>query len=150
MGTMVAPGVGSVIGGIIGSMGAGTAAGFVTDKVASLFLKSDAEEMQPIIEKVASAIQAEYLLSENETKHFVESLSKRLNGKTLKDMFASKDREKFAENLATPLAEEEVSKRKKIKGDIDEEIEEGLVEALKEIAEGEQVDNNREPAEDSR
>lgn len=150
LGTMVAPGVGSVIGGIIGSMGAGTAAGFVTDKVASLFLKSDAEEMQTIIEKVASAIQAEYLLSENETKHFVESLSKRLNGKTLKDMFASKDREKFAEDLATPLAEEEVSKRKKIKGDIDEEIEEGLVEALKEIAEGEQVDNNREPAEDSR
>ena len=57
-------------------------------------------------------------------------------------MFASKDRGKFAEGLAIPLAETEVSKRRQIKGNIDDEIEEGLVEALKEIAEGEQVDND--------
>lgn len=142
LGTLVAPGIGSMIGGVIGSMSAGTAAGFVTDKVASIFLKSDAEEMQTIVEKIALEIQADYLLSEDETKHFVESLSERLNGKVLKDMFASKDREKFAEGLAIPLAETEVSKRRQIKGNIDDVIEEGLVEALKEIAEGEQVDND--------
>lgn len=126
LGTLVAPGIGSVVGGLVGSMGAGAAAGAITSKIAGRFIKDDAEEMQVIIEEHIGAVCFDNLLSEDEAKRLVETLSKKLSDKTLKDMYASKDRLAFLEALTQPMVEKVLSDRPRIAGNLDEAIEEGL------------------------
>ncbi|WP_137655269.1 hypothetical protein [Bifidobacterium moukalabense] len=149
LGTMIMPGVGSIVGGLIGSMSGGVAAGALTNKVVGHFIKDDAEEMQHIIQKQVEAMCVDNLMNNDEVKELVNGLSGKLSGSKLKDMYVSKDRERFVEKMAAPLLDEILAKRPKIKGNIDDEIEQGLISLLNELAEkGESVEDTGASEED--
>ena len=114
IGSAILPGAGTVIGGIIGSVGAGAVAGKASEKILGTFIEDDAKEMVRIIEGVFTEMVSEYLLNQKEAEKSVDKLSNKLTGKILKDMFASEDRKLFAENLLTPIIENEVAKRRQI------------------------------------
>lgn len=134
-GTLVMPGVGTVVGGLVGSAGAGAVANIVTNKLMGIFIKDDADEMLEIVESQVAVAATDYLMSEDEVKSLVSSISKELDGKTLKDMYASKDRDAFVCELIAPHAKKLVGKRPRIEGSYDTEIESGLIEVLKDLAE---------------
>lgn len=115
IGTLIAPGAGSVIGGILGSMLAGTISSLAAEALIAPFYESDAEEMYSIISDQFLLLCDEYLISEEEGKKIVYKLKSKLVGDTLKDMYASKDRNKFAYELMEPLFVEQVKNRKQIK-----------------------------------
>ena len=93
------PGVGAVVGGLIGSIGVGGIGGKAANTVMGEFIEDDAEEMVRIIEKVFSKLSEEYLLNSKEAEQAVNQLQSILTGGLLKDMFASSNREEFAKNL---------------------------------------------------
>lgn len=110
-GSAILPGVGTVIGGIVGSLVGGAAAGKATNAVVGTFIEDDADEMVEIIQAVFTDMASEYLLSNKEAEKSVDKLRDKLDGKTLKDMFASSDRERFARNMFIPIIEKETAKR---------------------------------------
>lgn len=134
VGSAILPGVGSIVGGLIGSIGAGAVAGKTTEAVLGNFIEDDAEEMVKIIEKIFGELAVDYLLNQKEAEKAVDRLGEKLGGKILKDMFASKDRKKFAKELVTPIVENEVSKRKHIQELTAEEMTRGLKEVLEDIS----------------
>ena len=110
-GSAILPGVGTVIGGIAGSLVGGAAAGKATNAVVGTFIEDDADEMVEIIQAVFTDMASEYLLSNKEAEKSVDKLRDKLDGKILKDMFASSDRKRFARNMLTPIIEKEIAKR---------------------------------------
>lgn len=106
--------VGAVAGGLIGSVAGGTAAGKATDTVLGAFIEDDAEEMVSIIQKQFEILAVNYLLSNREAEKSADALQEQLNGKLLKNMYASGNREEFAQNLLLPIVENQASRRKKI------------------------------------
>lgn len=110
-GSVLLPGVGTVIGGIAGSLVGGAAAGKATNAVVGAFIEDDADEMVKIIQDVFTDMASEYLLSNKEAEKSVDKLRDILDGKMLKNMFASSDRKQFARNMLVPIIEKEVSKR---------------------------------------
>lgn len=134
LGTTILPGVGTVVGGLIGSIAAGAAAGKTTDTILGSFIEDDADEMIRIIQKEFEQLAQDYLLNQKEAEKSVDRLGETLDGKKLKDMFASKDRRTFARNLLTPIIENEVKKRKHISKISDEQMAKSLREVLESIA----------------
>lgn len=110
-GSAILPGVGTVMGGIAGSFLGGVVAGKTTNAVVGTFIEDDADEMVATIQNVFTDMASEYLLSNKEAEKSVDKLKDKLDGKTLKDMFASSDREKFARDILAPIIEKETSKR---------------------------------------
>lgn len=110
-GSALLPGVGTVIGGIAGSLVGGAVAGKATNAVVGAFIEDDADEMVKIIQDVFTDMASEYLLSNKEAEKSVDKLRDILDGKMLKNMFASSDRKQFARNMLVPIIEKEVSKR---------------------------------------
>ncbi len=108
------PIVGTIVGGLIGSVAVGTAAGKATDTVLDAHIKDDAEEMISIIQKQFEILAVNYLLSSMEAEKSADTLQEKLNGKILKDMYASDNREEFAQNLLLPIVENQTNRRKKI------------------------------------
>lgn len=106
--------IGGIIGGLAGSLLAGGASSKISNVALSVFIEDDAEEMVNIIENVFKDMAVEYLLNEDEANRIVKKLSKKLTGKSLRDMFASDDRKNFARNLLTDLVEEEIRNREHI------------------------------------
>lgn len=106
-GSAILPGIGTVIGGIAGSLVGGAAGGKATNAVVGTFIENDADEMVEIIQAVFTDMASEYLLSNKEAEKSVD----KLDGKILKDMFASSDRKRFARNMLTPIIEKETAKR---------------------------------------
>ena len=113
-GSAILPGPGTLIGGLAGSFLGGAAAGKVSDAVVGEFIEDDADEMVNIIQKEFTNLASEYLLNNKEAEKSVDKLKDQLDGKTLKDMFASENREEFARSLLIPIVENEISKRKVI------------------------------------
>ncbi len=113
-GTAIFPGVGTIIGGLVGSVAAGAAAGKVTNTVLDVFIEDDADEMVEIIQQEFTKMAGEYLLNQKEAERAVDRLSRELDGKLLKDMFAEDNRSAFAYTLLKPIIEREVSSREKI------------------------------------
>lgn len=114
-GSAILPGVGTVIGGIVGSIVGGSAAGKATNAVVGAFIEDDADEMVKIIQDVFIDMASEYLLSNKEAEKSVDKLQDILDGKMLKNMFASDDRRQFARDMLIPIIEKEVSKREIIR-----------------------------------
>lgn len=139
------PGVGTVVGGVIGSLGGGTAVGAAVKAITGLFIKDDAEQMCAIIEEEIQNTATDYLMNEEEVKRLVEFVNGKLDGKTLKDMFASKDRPGFVRALMEEEAKAIAKDRPAIGGNIDGEIVNGLVSVLKEAVEG-GANGNQVPA----
>lgn len=114
-GSAILPGVGTVIGGIVGSIVGGSAAGKATNAVVGAFIEDDADKMVKIIQDVFTDMASEYLLSNKEAEKSVDKLQDILDGKMLKNMFASDDRRQFARDMLIPIIEKEVSKREIIR-----------------------------------
>ena len=148
LGTLVMPGAGSIVGGLIGSMGGGAAAGALTNKIVGHFIKDDAEEMQRIIQKKVEEICVDNLMNKNEVDELVDNLSKDLSGNKLKDMHASKDRERFVDEMVEPLVDGILAKRPRITGNVDDEIEQGLVDLLNELTEEAEADESARTSEE--
>lgn len=139
VGSTILPGVGTVVGGLIGSIGAGAVAGKATDAVLGNFIEDDADEMVRIIEKVFGELAIDYLLNQKEAEKSVDRLGEKLDGKLLKDMYATEDRKAFTQKFIAPIIENEVSKRKHVSALSDEEMTRGLKEVLEEIADNTKV-----------
>lgn len=132
-GSAILPGIGTVIGGIAGSLVGGVVAGKATNAVTGTFIEDDADEMVRIIQDEFTDMASEYLLNNKEAENIVDALKGDLSGGTLKEMFASSDRRKFAKDLLKKHIEKEVSKRKKITMPSQEEMQKSLREVLEEI-----------------
>ncbi len=134
IGSAILPGVGTIIGGLIGSIAAGAAAGKVTNAVLGTFIEDDADEMVRIIEGEFQDLAVDYLINKQEADHIIDRLSEELDGKKLKDMFASSNRRKYASNLLIPIIESEVKKRKVVKALTNEQVIDSVKEVLEEIS----------------
>lgn len=134
IGSMIFPGVGTFVGGLIGAIGAGGISGKVSDSVIGEFIEDDAEEMVRIIEKVFTEMCQEYLLNQKEAENVVDSLKHELTGGTLKDMYASGNREAFAKDLLTPLMDKIIARRQVIHMPTNEQMVESLKEVLEKLA----------------
>jgi hypothetical protein len=132
-GSAIFPGVGTIIGGIAGSLVGGAAAGKATDAVMGTFIEDDADQMVKIIQDTFTDMASEYLLSNKEAEKTVDKLKDELDGKMLKDMFASSDRKKFARELLTPIIEKETSKREVIHALSEEQMINSVKLVLEEI-----------------
>ena len=133
-GSAILPGIGTVVGGLAGSILGGAAAGKVTNTVVGVFVEDDADEMVKIIENVFTEMASEYLLSQKEAEKSVDCLRDKLDGKTLKNMYASSDKKKFARNLLTPIIEREISCRTMIPALTQTQMISSIREVLEEIA----------------
>lgn len=133
-GSAIFPGVGMIIGGLAGSMLAGTAAGKVSDSVVGAFVEDDADEMVKIIEDVFTDMASEYLLSQKEAEKSVDRLRDKLDGKTLKSMYASSDRSAFAREFLTPIIERETVCRPVIHALTQNQMTSSIRQVLEEIS----------------
>ena len=134
VGSMVFPGFGTIVGGLIGSVIGGAAAGKATDTVLGSFIEDDADEMIRIIQKEFEDLAQDYLLNQKEAEKSVDKLSNILDGKMLKDMYASSDRSEYARNLLIPIIENEVKKRKYVGKVTNKQMVRSLKEVLEDIS----------------
>ena len=141
-GSAIFPGVGTIIGGITGSLIGGAAAGKVSNAVVGEFIEDDADEMVKIIQDVFTDMASEYLLNNKEAEKAVDKLRDKLDGKVLKDMFASSDRKEFARKLLTPIIETETSKREVIHNLSSEQMVDSIRSVLEEINDTYEADKN--------
>ena len=141
-GSAILPGVGTVIGGIAGSFLGGAAAGKVSNAVVGEFIEDDADEMVKIIQDVFTDMASEYLLCNKEAEKSVDKLKDELDGKVLKNMFASSDKKEFARNLLTPIIETETAKREVIHNLSSEQMITGIRTVLEEINDEYEDDEN--------
>lgn len=131
--------VGGFIGGLLGSFAAGAVSSKATNAVLGAFIEDDADEMVRIIEGEFQTLASDYLLNQAEAEAVIDALKDDLNGKTLKDMFASANREAFADDLLTKHIREEVAKREKIVMPSDEAMKNSLKTILEELADSEGI-----------
>lgn len=131
LGSLIAPGAGSYIGGIIGSTAGGATGSILSETVIAKFYKNDADKMYKIISDEFLRLCDEYLISIDEGNLLADKLKNELVGDVLKDMYASKDREKFARKLIEPLFIGQVSKRNKIELPTEEELRYEMLASLK-------------------
>lgn len=141
IGSMILPGAGAVVGGLIGSIAAGSVAGKSTNHLMGKVIKDDADKMVRIIQEVFEDLASDYLLNRKEAEKIIDKMSHSLNGKKLKDMFASKHRREFARRMLIPIIEKEIKHRKYIKLPSDEQMIAGLRKVLEECADCPQYDS---------
>ncbi len=114
-GTAACPVVGTVIG-----LACGAVAGWIGYKMSAkatgcLIGKDDIEEMADILQRNFVSLVEEYLLTKSEMNACVEELkSKFSDGRRFEDMFASKNKDAFAEKMIRPIMERIVKQRKHI------------------------------------
>ena len=113
----VFPGVGTVIGGLVGvvcSLGAGiggtTAAKFLADK----FVKDDLERLIAILQKEIERLASEYMLTEGEFESILTEINEKVNPKWLRRMFKQKDPSIFLRVEFEHLFKKIVRKRPKV------------------------------------
>lgn len=114
IGSLIAPGAGTAIGGFLGSVIAGGLSTWAAEALIAPYYESDAEEMFNIISTEFTALCGEYLINEDEGIKIAENLKSTLVGDVLKDMYSSKKRNEFAREFLEPLFKDEVNKRPKI------------------------------------
>ena len=142
IGSALMPGVGTIVGGLIGSIAAGAGAGKVSNVVLGSFIEEDADEMVRIIQKAFEELAVDYLLSQKEAEKSVDRLGEKLDGKMLKDMFASSDRKEYARNLLIPIIENETKNRKHIAAVSDERLALSLRNVLEDISDSSENGSN--------
>lgn len=142
VGSFIAPGpgtatgaaIGSVIGGIAGSFGGGALAGKASEKILNHFIEDDADEMVKIIQNVFTALSSEYLINKKEAEDITVALQTILDGKLLKEMFASTNHEQFARDLLLGLFEDASRNRQYIQLPSAEQFQNGLRMVLEDLA----------------
>lgn len=126
--------VGGLVGGLVGAFAGGALTGKASHAVLDKFIEDDADAMVKIIEQVFTQMATDYLLNQKEAEAIIDNLKEVLTGKTLKDMFASKNRAKFAKDLLTPYIEKQVKKRPKVQEPSSTEVQKTLRHILEDIA----------------
>ena len=106
---------GSAAGRMIGGMIAGSAAGQVANAILSSFIEDDVEEMLNIINKELIPLVEEYLLSEDELDIVIDDLQRALVNEKLLEMYASNNRNDFANCLLREIIEKVIRWRVKIR-----------------------------------
>lgn len=142
VGSAILPGIGTVIGGVAGSLFGGHLAGKATGKITDLIGENDADEMVSILQEKFETLANDYLLNAKEAEKCVDVLGESLDGKTLKNMYASSDRSAFAEHLLTPIIEECISKRAFVPIPDKESISASVQEVLEALADAENIHVN--------
>ena len=133
IGTLILPGGGTTAGAIVGGIAGGATAGFVSKWTLSKFFESDSDQMFEIISSKFETMCVDYLISQEEADDLVDDLKDKLTGSTLKDMYQSENREKFAEDLMKPLFESKVASREKIVVPTEEEVRAEMLTTMKGI-----------------
>lgn len=131
--------VGGVVGGLVGAFAGGSVSGKVAHKVMDTFIEDDADEMLRIIENRFKNLAEDYLLNKAEAEKISDKLKNVITASTLKDMFASSNRNKFADDLLIPKIEEVTFSRKHITLPTMDEMQNGLRIVLEEIADQEEA-----------
>ncbi len=121
-GNLIVPGVGTIPGGIVGSLLIGGISGFAADKIADYITDDDADEMYVIVQNSFAQKCDDYLVSEIEAQNIVECFNDMLTEDMFKDMYQSEDREAFIDEKMTPLFETEIAKRPEYVAPTDEEM----------------------------
>ena len=107
--------IGTKIGGFTGSIAGGTTAGTVTHSALDSVIEDDAVVMMRVVEQEFATICERYLLIENEVYLCLETLKKRLDKKELKNIFASSNRELYAQSIIMKCVNPVLEKREYIK-----------------------------------
>lgn len=115
LGSLVIPGAGTTIGKIAGGTAGGLAGSWGASTLLTTVFKKDAEKMTDILVERFQAKADEFVITQTEADSITTDLQTALNEKVLKDMFQSEDREKFADDLLTPLFEKTIKERKKVR-----------------------------------
>lgn len=130
--------IGGFIGGLAGAFAGGSIAGKASDSLLGMFIEDDANQMIEIVEKSFMQLAEDYLLNKSEAERIIDALKADLTGSSLKDMFASSDRQMFAHNLLVAHIEHVVSTRKRINLPSADQMIQGLRSVLEEVADMEQ------------
>lgn len=144
LGTLILPGIGTVVGGFLGSLVAGGGSGVIVGKLTDKFIDTDSDRMLRLVEAALLDICGEYLLNQDETEKVCDGLGGKLDSKTLKKMHASKDRYWYARELIEPLAVAETGKRLRVMMPAEELMNEGIDAAFADIAQGMEGVNSNE------
>lgn len=112
---IVGTAAGGIIGGILGSFGGGAAANKVSSAVMDNLIEDDSKEMQDILSKVFTQLAKDYLLNQTEAETVLTRLQEKLSVDVLRDMYAAKSRQGFANDLIEPLIVAVVKQRKVIR-----------------------------------
>ena len=121
-GSLAGGGAGAALGGFIGTLVpipgtsaggflGGAAGGSKTNQVLSKFIEDDAVEMVRILESRFVPLVDKYCLSQEEIEIVLDDLRRVLVKDKLLEMFASSDRDGFADELLTELIEKLVRNR---------------------------------------
>lgn len=141
IGTMILPGVGTVIGGIIFSVAGGLIAQFATSKVADMIVADDADEMLDIITEEYKRLGEEYLLNDSESGEVIELLNSAIDAEVLKNMFASSDRSLYAsEIILRPVIETVTRNRVVIEIPTEQEFQETIIDVMEDIYDEEELE----------
>ena len=105
------PVLGNIAGGIIGGLIGGAVGVTFADVIADAVFQDDADKMYEIISEKFSSYCEEYVVSTKEGEEVADKLNELMTEDTLKDMFATDDREGFADNLIKPLFEDLANSR---------------------------------------
>ncbi len=130
--------VGALVGGLAGAMGGGTLAAGAANSVMDNFIEDDANEMVEIIEKEFTQITQDYLLTKEEVEQVVDYIGEKVNGKILKDMYASSNRGKYAEDIMLPFVEKLIKGREHIGELSQEDMQKGLRLFLEDVADSDE------------
>ena len=114
IGGMIAGPAGAAVGFWVGGFVGGAVGGKAGHAVMNKFIEDDAVEMLRIINKRLTPLVQSYLLSKEELNLVVEDLRIALEKEKLLQMFASEDREKFADDMLTEIIEKTVCWRCRI------------------------------------
>ena len=127
------PGVGNMAGGVVGGLAGGVGGSLLGSFALDQVYAGDAEAMYEVLDEVYAQLAEEYLIVTAEGDAIAASLAERLDDNTLKDMYASEDRGRFADELLRPLFEEQVATRLFVENPTDAMVRSATLEALQGI-----------------
>ncbi len=107
--------IGAKVGAVMGGMTGGAAGGSATKAAMDALIEDDAVQMVRILESRIVPLVQSYLLSEEELSIVLDDLQRELIQDKLMDMYASDDREAFADDLLTTLIRRVVGFRVRVK-----------------------------------
>lgn len=133
----VVPVIGTAAGGFVGAVVGSCLCGSAVNKVSSIvldkFIEDDANEMIDIIQNEFKILAEDFLVNKTEAESIVKSLKEKLTGETLKDMYATDDRAKFAREMLEPYFVKVTKDRKIIYLPSLKDMTEGLRSTLEEL-----------------
>jgi len=99
----------SIVAGIVGAGILGVTLGNVTEKILGVFIKDDTADMLDVCNQVFCELAAQHCLSEEEAHEAIDVIN--ISNATIKNMYASPDKEAFACGLIEPHLQE-ISKQR--------------------------------------